>query len=129
MQHKIILNCPADLEINSYPGVFYQILAHLIRNSLLHGFENTAQGEMEISIWRSRDTLVIAYSDNGKGMTSDILAKSLDPFFTTKRNQGGTGLGLHIVYNLVVHSLRGEMDFTSTPGQGVIFLIRIPLDR
>ncbi len=127
--HAISVQCPDRFEINSSPGAFAQILTQLITNSIMHGFESMAAGRIEIIVRREADSLILIYSDNGKGMDKETLAKMFDPFFTTKRGQGGTGLGMHILYNLVTHSLQGKLECTSTPGQGVFFLIRIPLDE
>ena len=127
--HKISVNCPDDIEIITYPGAFYQVMSNLIMNSLIHGFENIENGEMIFEISCKNAFLVIQYSDNGKGISPEILSKIFDPFFTTKRGKGGTGLGLHIVYNLVVQNLGGTITCSSTPGEGCKFVIQIPIKR
>ncbi|RJP76520.1 MAG: hypothetical protein C4522_18230 [Desulfobacteraceae bacterium] len=127
VHHTIDLQCDEDIEIDSYPGVFSQIITNLVMNSLIHGFEGMTEGKITLTVWREDWKLVISYSDNGRGMEQKILDKMFDPFFTTKRNQGGTGLGMHIVYNLVTQTLKGELECISTPGKGVTFLIRISL--
>jgi signal transduction histidine kinase len=96
-------------------------------NSLLHGFEGMKEGKISLTVWREEGKLVMSYSDNGRGMEQKILEKMFDPFFKTKRNLGGTGLGMHIVYNLVTQTLKGEMECVSSPGKGTTFLIRILL--
>ena len=68
-----------------------------------------------------------ALRGNGAGMDATALEKMFHPFFTTKRGQGGTGLGMHIVYNLVTQRLRGSIWCESRPGEGVHFLITLPL--
>jgi signal transduction histidine kinase len=125
--HTVELNCPEHLEIESYPGVFSQIITNLLMNSLIHGFEDMDAGHMALSFFTEEDYLVLSYSDNGKGMDMKILDKMFDPFFTTKRSHGGTGLGMHILYNLVTQSLKGKIECTSTPSKGIILLIRVPL--
>ncbi len=125
--HHIKVNCPGNIKMYSDPVFLYKIFTNLIMNSIMHGFEDMQNGEIEIEIWQEETWLVIVYKDNGKGMDMAILQKMYDPFFTTKRARGGTGLGMHIVYNLVSQSLSGKMECTSTPGAGVLFLIRIPL--
>ncbi len=125
-KHNISVKCPDDIEINSYPGIFSQIITNLVMNSLIHGFDNTEEGKIGINFMIDDDWLVLHYSDNGKGMDQETLKKIFDPFFTTNRTHGGTGLGMHILYNLVTQSLDGQMECTSSPGEGVIFLIRIP---
>jgi len=126
--HQITVNCPDNIELNSYPGVFMQVLTNLVMNSLLHGFDNIEQGLISIDITDNIQTVTIVYQDNGKGMNEEQLAKIYDPFYTTRRGQGGTGLGMHIVYNLVTQSLSGEIKCESTPGECTVFTITIPKD-
>jgi two-component system, NtrC family, sensor kinase len=66
-------------------------------------------------------------SDDGVGIAESDLAKAFDPFFTTRRDKGSTGLGLHIVFNLVVSTLKGQIDLASTPGQGTRVTLDLPL--
>lgn len=125
--HHVTILCPDDLEIESYPGAFSQIITNLVMNSLIHGFEHTDQGEMLLSISLEGETLRIIYQDNGKGIPPEYLSKIFDPFFTTKRGQGGSGLGLNIVYNLVTQKLHGSITCESTPNRETRFIIHIPL--
>jgi signal transduction histidine kinase len=127
VHHTMDLSCDEDIVIDSYPGVFSQIITNLVMNSLLHGFEGMKEGKITLAVWREEGKLVVSYSDNGRGMEQNTLEKMFDPFFTTKRNQGGTGLGMHIVYNLVMQTLKGEMECVSTPGEGTTFIIRVSL--
>jgi signal transduction histidine kinase len=126
-KHTVNVQCPENIEIVSYPGAFSQILTNFILNSLLHGFEDIAQGEIVIEMTEEPEFLWLRYSDNGRGMTRDEQSHVFEPFYTTKRAQGGTGLGLHIVYNLVTQQLGGIIHCESTPGTGTTFVIRIPL--
>ncbi|MFZ5571616.1 MAG: sensor histidine kinase [Thermodesulfobacteriota bacterium] len=125
--HTVEVDCPEDIELVCYPGLFYQIFTTLIYNSLLHGFEGMTAGRISILARREESWLVLYYTDNGKGMDQATLGKVFDPFFTTKRARGGTGLGMHILYNLVTQMLKGRVECTSTPGEGVLFLLRIPM--
>jgi len=127
--HTIKVACPADLAIHSYPGVFSQMLTNLIMNSLIHGFENIHAGEIQIQINIAENTLLFHYRDNGKGIPADDCEKLFDLFYTTKREQGSSGLGMNIIYNLVTRALGGTISCQSAPGQGIYFLIRIPLER
>jgi len=136
-QHVIRVNCPDDLEMETYPGAFSRIVTNLLMNSaklflsssLIHGFENIQKGKILFDIETEEDGILFQYSDDGKGIEQDILAKIFDPFFTTKRGQGGTGLGMHIVYNLVTQTFNGMIECKSKPGKGTRFLIRIPFEK
>jgi len=127
IRHNITVNCPDMLEIDSYPGVLAQILTNLIMNSFIHGFDEKAGGEITIDVARTDNEVRIGYTDNGKGMDPDTLEKIFEPFFTTKRSHGGTGLGMHLVYNLVTQSLGGRILCTSQAGRGAYFDIRFPV--
>ena len=72
------------------------------------------------------DDVEINFTDDGAGMTPDVQRQAFDPFFTTRRNEGGTGLDLHIVYNLVTQQLGGRMMLESRSGQGTTFRIIMP---
>lgn len=125
-RHSITVDCPADLEIDSFPGIFAQIITNLVMNSLIHGLEGIEAGEMRITITPEAGGIQLTYRDNGKGMDANVLEHVFDPFFTTRRSQGGTGLGMHVVYNLVTQTLGGSIECESTPGQGVTFTISMP---
>ena len=124
--HTILVNCPDDLEIVGQPGVFSQIITNLVMNSLIHGFEGMEKGEIVFDISKEGDQCTFKYSDNGVGIPGENLKKVFDPFFTTRRAQGGTGLGLHIVYNLVDQKLNGRIECVDTFGKGVEFTIVFP---
>ncbi|MBF0451020.1 MAG: PAS domain-containing sensor histidine kinase [Candidatus Magnetomorum sp.] len=127
-EHQITIDCPENLKLNSYPGVFMQVITNLVMNSLIHGFDGIEKGLISIEIVVHNDTVMIIYSDDGHGMNDEQLSKIFDPFYTTKRGQGGTGLGMHIVFNLVTQSLAGKIECDSSPGQGTVFSIKIPKD-
>ncbi len=126
-RHEINLECADDLNIRCPAGALAQIFTNLILNSLIHGFEDTSQGKITITIKREQDQLEITYSDNGKGLTAEQMDHLFDPFFTTKRQQGGSGLGTHIIRNLVSQTLNGEIEADSAPGQGLTYRFRIPV--
>ncbi|PIP38447.1 MAG: hypothetical protein COX19_12645 [Desulfobacterales bacterium CG23_combo_of_CG06-09_8_20_14_all_51_8] len=127
--HSIQVNCPDDFVIDSYPGVFSQITTNLVMNSLIHGFEGMARGEIVFDISADNGHLDFHYRDNGKGMSEETVKRIFEPFYTTKRGQGGSGLGMHIVYNIVTQTLGGTIKCASTAGSGVSFDIRIPLKK
>jgi signal transduction histidine kinase len=118
---------PEGLIIDSYPGAYGQILTNLFLNAINHGFADGRSGAITISARpRGNDEVEIIFADNGAGMTPDVQRQAFDPFFTTRRDEGGTGLGLHIVYNLVTQQLGGRMMLDSRLGQGCTFRIIMP---
>jgi signal transduction histidine kinase len=118
---------PDGLIIDSYPGAYGQILTNLFLNAANHGFADGRSGAITISARpRGNDEVEIIFADNGAGMTPDVQRQAFDPFFTTRRDEGGTGLGLHIVYNLVTQQLGGRMMLDSRLGQGSTFRIIMP---
>lgn len=92
----------------------------------MHAFEGIEQPKMKIDIDVLPEHIVINYSDNGVGMEKEVLDKIYEPFFTTKRQQGGTGLGMHIVFNLVSQKLKGSIKSQSEPNEGSQFIIQMP---
>lgn len=124
--HTINLQCPDDLVLNLPAGAISQIFTNLIVNSLIHGFDGKDNGVMDINITSDETNLTINYKDNGNGVTAEQLEKLFNPFFTTKRDEGGSGLGTHIMFNLVKQTLSGSIEATSEPGQGLHYFIQFP---
>ncbi len=124
--YEIKIDCPENLEIISKPGALNQILVNLIVNSLIHGFENRDHGVISITVIDLNNQIHIQYKDDGMGISPEIKNKIFDPFITTKRGAGGSGLGMHLVYNLVTQALGGTISFESELNQGVIFDIYFP---
>jgi len=121
------VDVPDGLLIDGYPGAYGQILTNLFLNAVNHAFANGRSGNITISArGRGTDDVEIIFADDGAGMTPDVQRQAFDPFFTTRRNEGGTGLGLHIVYNLVTQQLGGRMMLESRVGQGTTFRIIMP---
>src|SRR5215204_1719919 len=121
------VDVPEGLVIDGYPGSYGQILTNLFLNAANHAFADGRSGSISISARpRGSDDVEIIFADNGAGMTPDVQRQAFDPFFTTRRNEGGTGLGLHIVYNLVTQQLGGRMMLESRLGQGTTFRIIMP---
>ncbi|UTW05287.1 histidine kinase [Amphritea atlantica] len=122
----ITVHGPEQLMLDSYPGGFYQIFTNLILNSLLHGFDNQPGGKITIEIKSYGNRMLIDYRDNGVGIADGWLKKLFEPFMTTRRNQGCSGLGMHIVYNLVSQLLQGQI--VCLPSEhGAHFQIDLPL--
>ncbi len=118
--------CPENLEVESDPGIFSQVFSNLIMNSLNHGFRKKQHGEIVVRISVHDGNLCVVYTDSGEGMTDDQVNKVFDPFFTTTRRKGGTGLGMSIVYNLISQTLGGTIYCQSVHGEGVTFTMTIP---
>lgn len=117
-----------EVRFDSFPGPLGQVLINLIQNAQLHAFEGRTTGQIRIeSQITTADFVVIRVSDDGNGIPADILGRIFDPFFTTRLGQGGSGLGLHIVYNLVTGLLGGAISVQSIPGQGSVFELTLPL--
>jgi signal transduction histidine kinase len=95
-------------------------------NSLLHGFEGSGSGAIRIEVCEENETLHLLYADNGKGIAADHLPKIFHPFFTRSATKSGSGLGMFIVYNLVVQKLHGSIRCESEPGRGVTFYLDMP---
>ncbi|AWB68987.1 HAMP domain-containing histidine kinase [Saccharobesus litoralis] len=126
-QHEIVIECEQSLMIESKPGPLNQILINLIMNSLIHGFEGIEAGQIQIIVKFYNDKLNISYSDNGKGINEQLRKRIFDPFVTTKRGEGGSGLGMHLVYNLITQALAGNITVASEEGQGIQFDISFPV--
>jgi signal transduction histidine kinase len=127
-QHKVTLSCPQQIKVYWYPGAFWQILSNLLNNSILHAYEQEDAGHITIDISYENGFVILQYADDGKGMTPEVQKKIFEPFFTTRRGTGGTGLGMHIVYNLVVFKMNGTIECVSRLGIGTVFTIKLPVD-
>jgi signal transduction histidine kinase len=125
---EVTVDVPADLLFDSYPGSLSQVLSNLIGNALLHGFDGRDSGTIAITARREGDDVVVLqFKDNGIGMNDVVLRKIFDPFFTTKMGQGGSGLGMNIVYNIVTGVLRGTIRVESMPAGGTSVLMVLPM--
>ncbi|UZP66187.1 cache domain-containing protein [Desulfovibrio mangrovi] len=127
--HKLEVECPEDIILKTYPGALTQVLTNLIMNALIHAFDEDMAGLARLSARIVPAGVEITFSDNGKGMNDEQKTKIFDPFFTTRQGQGGTGLGMHITYNLVTQKLCGVIQLESALGKGTTFRITIPLEH
>ena len=128
-KQNVTLNveCQPDLTMNSYPGPYGQVLTNLLLNSIAHAFPGGKGGIVDVKAQASgHDHVEIVFSDDGCGMSLDVRRKAFDPFFTTRRDQGGTGLGLHIVFGIVTNCLGGRLNLDSEPNQGTKMQILLP---
>jgi PAS domain S-box-containing protein len=124
---SIFINCQSDLNIDSYPGAYAQIITNLIINSIKHGFVNKNKGTISVDIQIVEDKIELIYKDDGKGIKKEDLEKIYEPFFTTNRQAGGTGLGMNIIYNLVNKTFSGSISCKSKENEGVEFKILIAI--
>ncbi|MFC0351009.1 sensor histidine kinase [Undibacterium danionis] len=126
--HHLTNEVPLDIQLDSFPGPLEQVLMNLTTNALRHAFEGRQEGQMRLSAALLPNQWVrIVFSDNGLGISEQHLQKIFDPFFTTKLGQGGSGLGLSIVYNIVTAMLGGRIEVASELGKGTTFTLEIPL--
>jgi PAS domain S-box-containing protein len=123
----LTVDCQPSLTMNSYPGPYGQVLTNLFLNAVAHAFPDGRPGSVDITAREAdEDHVEIVFSDDGCGMSLDVRRRAFDPFFTTRRDQGGTGLGLHIVYSIVTNRLGGRLELDSEPGRGTRVRIVLP---
>jgi signal transduction histidine kinase len=127
--HTLDLVVEPQIHLRGDPAVFYQILSNLVINSVRHGFEGRSQGRITVEVRKEADEVIFQYRDDGNGMGPEQLARLYEPFYTTKRNSGGTGLGMSIVQRAVRTDLAGQVTCESNLGEGVLFTIRFPVHR
>ncbi len=125
-KHEVAIDCPPDLEIRCAPGVIAQVVTNMIMNSIVHAFDDDEQGHITLNVSEQDNEVLMVYQDDGRGMSEEHLARIFDAFFTTRRSEGGSGLGTHIMYNLVTQALAGRIEATSKPGEGLTYTIRFP---
>lgn len=125
--HRILVHGDEQLEMNSYPGAFSQIITNLVMNALQHAYSEGQVGQMSFELRGEGEQIILEYKDDGCGIPPEHLGKIFEPFFTTRRNQGGTGLGLHIVYNLVTQKLKGTIRCESEFKVGTTFILKLPI--
>jgi signal transduction histidine kinase len=124
----LAIDIPSDIIMDSYPGAYGQVMTNLIFNAATHGFADGGAGNILIEAARvGVDEIEVSFSDDGRGIPEEIQRHVFDPFFTTRRAKGSTGLGLYIVRNLVTEQLGGRIDIISAPGKGTSICMTVPL--
>jgi signal transduction histidine kinase len=126
--YRIEVDVPATgLLLDSYPGPLGQVVANLLQNAVLHGFDGRAHGTVRITAERAVDArIVLRVADDGKGIPPELIERVFDPFMTTKMGRGGSGLGLHISYHAVTNLLGGTLRVHSVLGEGASFEVWLP---
>jgi signal transduction histidine kinase len=127
--HQLVIKCQSPIELNTCPGVLSQIITNFVMNSLIHGFSGAGDqhGLMHVQVVERDDsTIRLIYKDDGKGISENHISHIFEPFYTTNREAGGSGLGLNLVYNAVLSHLGGTIQVESKQGEGVCFIIEFP---
>jgi signal transduction histidine kinase len=125
--HELHIVCAEGIEVDTFPGALFQILTNLLNNAQTHAFVEGQAGTMTLRAQVEEGCVLLSFADNGRGMDAATAARAFDPFFTTRRGSGGSGLGLHIVHNLVTQLLGGSIELRTAPGEGATFELRLPL--
>lgn len=126
--YQLTLALPDNIEMDGYPGALGQLITNFVSNALQHGFEGRGHGQMQLrAVATGVDHIALHFTDDGIGMSADTRNRVFDPFFTTKLGQGGSGLGMNIVYNIVREVLGGSIEITSSPGNGTVITVIIPV--
>ncbi|MEG9528412.1 MAG: HAMP domain-containing histidine kinase, partial [Hyphomicrobiales bacterium] len=125
-RHAFVVECPPDLVVDTLPGILAQVVSNAVKNAIEHGFRDREGGRITITALRMGGGIDLSIADDGRGIDSADLGRVFDPFFTTARARGGTGLGLHIVHNLVVNRLQGRVELQSSAGAGTVLRLWLP---
>lgn len=126
-QHRLVIAGADDVMVSVVPAHLWQVTSNLVLNAVNHAFVDRTEGTITITVGREGAMAVVTIADDGVGMPPEVLKRCFDPFFTTRRGTGGSGLGLSIVRNIVTSGMKGRITAASTPGAGTVFTIAIPL--
>lgn len=125
--HKVELDIPDGIEMDGYPGAMAQVITNLIINSIMHGYPDDRHGTLRLSArLQPGDLISLIYSDDGAGIPRALWPRIFEPFFTTKRGMGGSGLGLHLLYNIVTVRMGGTVRVSAADGGGAQFTLEFP---
>lgn len=122
---QAICNCTEDTRIRTYPTIFCNIVESLIDNAIEHGIQDKADGIVTVTCEGTVDSVKVTVEDNGKGISGSEIQQIFQPFYTTKRIKGFSGLGLSTVHNLIYHKLQGKIEVHSEEGKGSKFIITL----
>lgn len=123
---SVDINCKKEIDVEMDAGALSQIITNLLQNCLLHAFESRETGKIEIRVREEDGEIELLFSDDGVGIDPALVGSVFEPFVTSKRNEGGSGLGLNILYNLVTQRLMGSVELDVSKKNGTAFLIHFP---
>ena len=123
--HRVELLCPPGIRLHLAAGALSQVVSNIVLNALDHAFPDGQPGTVRIDVRREDEQVRLTIRDDGVGIAPEVLPRIFDPFFTTRRGAGGSGLGLHIVYNLVTQTLGGTIAVDTLEGRGTAFVITL----
>ena len=126
-KHTIEVDIDKEMNIRSCPGVISQIFTNFLLNSLIHAYKKDEAGHIKIAAKLEGKMLTMSYEDDGKGLDEVSKEKIFDPFYTTNRSHGGSGLGMNIVYSLVTKKLNGVIEVVEKDSRGVLFIIKFSI--
>lgn len=126
-EHQIVVNGDISLKMVSYPGALSQIVTNFVINSSQHAYRSGERGNLCFSLTHQGNHVILEYADDGCGLSESAQERIFEPFFTTARDRGGSGLGLHIVHNIVTQNLQGTIQCESALGLGTKFILNLPL--
>ena len=126
---EVKINCSPRIVVDSYPNVLSKVLACLLMNTSVHGYNTINPGKVLIAVTQEDESLLIEYKDWGIGLTEEAKKKLFEPFYTTIRGEGGSGLGGHIIYNLITQTLKGDLSIEGSSSQGFHLQMRLPLAK
>lgn len=126
-RHTFVVDCPSGIRLDTFPGILAQVVTNAVKNAVEHGLRERPEGRISITAASEENGIRLSIGDDGCGIAGGDLNRAFDPFFTTARARGGTGLGLHIVHNLVVNRLQGRVELQSRPGEGTVLRLWLPV--
>lgn len=124
--HRIELELDESLELDTHPGALSQIVTNLLQNALVHAYDEGVIGRIVLGLRAVAGAIELSLTDEGRGMSADQQRRVFEPFYTTRRGTGGSGLGMHVVHNLVTQRLDGTVRIESAPGRGTRVVVRLP---
>lgn len=124
---NVVQNYDPDIVLYASKGAIAQVITNFVVNSLVHGLDGMPEPSIRLTTRKQGDSVLLEYTDNGKGMSDEVSKQIFDPFYTTKRGEGSSGLGMHIVYNIVTHTLGGTISCKSEKNKGVCFTLLFPI--